>query len=209
LHPWRPPLPSAEREGSAATGPVSCPPPSRPRFRPCESRRASGIEPGSSLLRIGGRSPRISSPWCELRARPRLSVGREHHASKLGEFCFSRFAKPSDPCSASRAVREGLGARIGYLRPQLRRKVGWRRRHLGTAEGEDDLPAIYPSWTVGIRSGVAFRWIQSVIVRSAIGCHDYIYLECLKSKPMNMDRSARDTYRFGLIGFNLGRPFLI
>jgi hypothetical protein len=56
-----------ERGSSAAAGPISCSPTLRPRFRPCESRRASGIEPGSSLLRIGGRSPRISSSWCELR----------------------------------------------------------------------------------------------------------------------------------------------
>jgi hypothetical protein len=56
-----------ERGSSAASGPVSCPPLSRPWFRTCESRHASGIEPGSSLLWIGSRSPWISSSWCELR----------------------------------------------------------------------------------------------------------------------------------------------
>jgi hypothetical protein len=38
-------------------------------------------------------------------------------------------------------------------------------------EGEDGLPAVHPSWTVGIKSGVAFGWSQSVIVRSAIDGH--------------------------------------
>jgi hypothetical protein len=52
----------AERGSSAAAGPVSCPPPSRPRIQACESRHALGIELVSSLLWIGGQSPRNSSP---------------------------------------------------------------------------------------------------------------------------------------------------
>jgi hypothetical protein len=70
-----------ERGSSATAGLVSCSPPSRPRIRACVSRRASGIEPMSSLLWIGGRSSRNSSlelglpPWpCP--PHRRSSVGR-------------------------------------------------------------------------------------------------------------------------------------
>jgi hypothetical protein len=81
--PEPPLLPSLRTERTkSAAGPVSCPPPSRPRIRVRKPRRASGFDPVSSRPWIGGQSSRNSPPglghppWP---CRPRRQSSAGHH----------------------------------------------------------------------------------------------------------------------------------